>query len=56
MNKIPPDYYIKKMIKSKDCNSFINSYFGFINQFVNQSTFVIQQEINKFFDTVGKLA
>lgn len=50
MFKIPPDYFIKKMMKSDDPITFTENYFGFCEQAVNQSTHLIKNEINTFFE------
>lgn len=50
--KIPPDYYIKKMLKSKDPITFSKSYFGFCEQLVNQSTYFIQNEVKHYLNNM----
>jgi len=48
MFKIPPDYFIKKMMKSDDLITFTENYFGFCEQAVNQSTHIFKNEVNRF--------
>lgn len=50
MFKIPSDYYIKKMLKCKDSKCFIDAYFGLNHQILNQSTAIIQRNMDIFYN------
>jgi hypothetical protein len=55
MFKIPADYYLKKMLKCKDPSCFLDAYFGLNHQIINQSTAIVQRNINIFFGNLNTL-
>lgn len=54
-SKIPYDYHIKRMWKSRDPVDFFKHFEAFFQQNMIQNSFALQKEMNEMFDFSRKL-